>query len=177
MASDLALPLAQALLTCLCNASGVTNCCLRVGTAVVHDADLNTDLCCEGFAYVRLGTVFASDAFPEEDINRQADSNCPPPSWAVELVAGIVRCVPVGGENGEMPTCADWTSAAVQNFADAQALRAAACCFIQQVRDTNNPQLVGMSALIGRQEQGDPLGGCIERRMTITVQIPNCDCP
>jgi len=34
----------------------------------------------------------------------------------------------------------------------------------------------GMSIVIERQTQGSPNGGCVERSLTITVQMPNCDC-
>jgi hypothetical protein len=116
----------------------------------------------------------STDNFPQEDVNRQAEENCPIASWGVELRAGIVRCVPVGGENGEMPTCTEWTAAAIQDFYDAQTLRNTACCFIAAVRA--NEALLGMSAIIGRITVSGPLGGCIERSIGFTVQIPNCDC-
>jgi hypothetical protein len=35
----------------------------------------------------------------------------------------------------------------------------------------------GMGVLIGEQMQVDPQGGCIERNMTVMVQIPSdCEC-
>ncbi len=172
-------PIAQALLACLCaqaalNPSPPQNCCYRVGTEVAHDADQFTDLCCQGLAYVRLGDVFPStDNFPELDVNRQAQENCGIASWGVELTAGLLRCIPMP-EDGSMPTCADWNEAAAQNFADSATLRATACCFVASVRA--NPLLLGMSAIIGRQTQTSPLGGCIERSISLTVQVPNCDC-
>lgn len=171
-------PLATVLLNCLCAAvSGhpnpPLNCCLRVGIEVAHDVDLFTDLCCEGLAYARMGNVFPSTTFPEIDVQNQANSKCPWPSWAVELQAGIIRCVPTGTTTS-MPTCEEWTAAAVQDFADSQSLRQAACCFVAAVRA--DPVLLGMSAVVGRQEVSTPSGGCIERSFTITVQVPNCDC-
>lgn len=172
-------PLAQALLTCLCEQAALgpnppQNCCFRVGNEVAHDADQFTDLCCEGLAYVRLGDVFPStDNFPDLDVNRQAQENCGIASWGVELTAGLLRCVPMP-EDGTMPSCTDWNAAATQNFADSATLRATACCFVASVRA--NPLLLGMSAIIGRQSQSSSLGGCIERSIGLTVQIPNCDC-
>lgn len=172
-------PLGQALLDCLCEKVSLIpnppqNCCFRLGIEVAHDADLFTDMCCEGLAYVRLGEVYPStDGFPDEDVTRQATVNCGIGGWAVQLFMGIIRCAPMG-TNTSMPTCEEYTAAAVQNFVDSQALRATACCFIESVRNTE--LLLGYHAIIGRQTQGTILGGCIERSQVITVQVPNCDC-
>jgi hypothetical protein len=179
MAVDLVPDIANALLSCLCGAVNQApdppeQCCLRIGTQVTHDADLITDLCCTGLAYVRLGNLFPTTAFPNPDTTRQAITNCGIVSWGVELVAGIIRCAPVGDENGNMPTCEDWTAAAVQNFYDAQSLRRMVCCFVTSVRTIS--LMEGMSVIVGTQTQGDPLGGCVERSVNLTVQIPNCDC-
>lgn len=172
-------PLADQLLSCLCTQlssrpNPPANCCLRVGSQVNHDADLFVDLCCEGLAYVSVGDSWPTSQAPDLDVTNQAQDNCRIPSWAVEFRAGVVRCIPVGGENGEMPTCQEWTDAAIQGFYDASALRAAACCF--KAAANALPAMDGMSVVIGRQSTVDPLGGCIERNITVTVQIPNCDC-
>lgn len=172
------LPLAEALLACLCEAaSGNPNppehCCFRVGE-VAFDADMFTDLCCEGLAYVTLGGIYpSSDSFPEFDSVRQANAICAPASWAVELSMGILRCAPTGGTN-TMPSCDDWNDAFTQNAHDAQALRAAACCF----RSTAGTLLGmrGLSVVIGEQTQISPEGGCMGRTANMVVQIVNCDC-
>lgn len=180
LTGDLVQPLAQALLDCLCATVALApnppaHCCFRVGNEVAHDADLFGDLCCEGLGYVTLGDIYPStDSFPEQDIIRQAISRCGIASWAVSLKVGIVRCAPVGGPNGEMPSCIDWNTAATQNFSDAQVLRSVACCFINQI--TTMPIMNGMSVVVNRQIQSTPQGGCVERYLTIDVQIPNCDC-
>lgn len=179
MSDTLVQPMAEALLACLCAAvqeqeNPPLNCCLRVGTEVVADMDAIRDLCCEGLAYVSLGDQWVSvNSFPEQDIVRQANSRCGIGAWGIEFKIGIMRCIPVGG-NDTMPTCDDWTAAALNNFADAKSLRRTACCFISYVREA--PLLEGMSIVINRQTQGQPQGGCIERSMTISAQIPNCDC-
>lgn len=173
-------PLAEALLACLCEAiqeqdSPPLNCCLRMGTEVAADVDLFRDLCCEGLAYVALGDNWVSvNSFPEQDIIRQANSQCGIGAWAVDFKVGIMRCVP-SGANDTMPTCEDWTAAALLNMDDAKALRRTACCFISYVREA--PLLLGMSIVVGRQIQGGVQGACAERSMNVQVQIPNCDCP
>lgn len=172
-------PLMLAALECLCeavarNPNPPLNCCFRVGTQVIHDAGIFTDQCCEGIGYAMLGDLFpSSESFPEQDIVRQANSVCAPPSWAVNIKVGIIRCIPVGDE--EPMTCAQWDAAALQNIYDAESLIDASCCFRNYVT-TVNPHLTGMSVVIDRQVQGNPLGGCIERSLSLAVQIPNCEC-
>jgi hypothetical protein len=168
------------LLACLCEQTAQQpnppqHCCFRVGTEVAHDAGINVDLCCEGIAYVMLGDTFpSSGSFPEQDIVRQADAKCPPPTWAQVFKVGIIRCVPVG-DGFNPPSCTEWNEAALQNVADSIALRRTACCFRQFII-TNNEQFLGMSVVIERQSQGPIAGGCVERSMQITAQIPNnCD--
>ena len=156
--------------------------CYRVSTQIPFDMDKYQDMCCQGLGYVAIGGTWpSSDQFPEQDIQRQAQAVCSPPSWAQEIRMGLVRCVPVvtqgpGGEQGDMPTCAEWTAAAIENMWDTVVLRRAMCCFRAAIRDNLNPFWDGMSIVIDRQIQGPPLGGCIERYQTATVQWPNCDC-
>jgi hypothetical protein len=180
LSGDLVQPIADLLLSCLCTEvqradNPPANCCFRVGTEITQDVDLFHDLCCEGLGYVALGDIYPSvNSFPDQDIIRQANSRCGIVSWAVNFKVGIIRCSPVGGPNGEMPSCVDWTSAAQQNFVDAQVLRSVACCFLAAL--PNLPSMNGMSVVVNRQIQSNPQGGCIERYMTFDVQIPNCDC-
>jgi hypothetical protein len=155
------------------------NLCRRLDLQVAHDADLYTDLCCEGLAYVSFGDVFPSfSSFPEHDIgNQNLRGPCGIPAWAVAVRMGIVRCVPSGTDT-EMPTCADWDAVSRQQADDSQALRAAACCLRQRIVDTSDTPGIfwGMSATIGTQQQVQLQGGCVERNVTVMVQIPNCDC-
>lgn len=173
-------PLMNKLLECLCLYSqstegAPTHCCFRVGTEIAHDAGMLQDQCCEGIAYVALGdTYFSADSFPEQDIIRQAGSQCAPPTWAQAFKVGIIRCAPVGNEFVP-PSCTDWNLASRQNVIDAKTLRQVACCIRDYV--VNNSDLFfGMSLVIDRQTQGNPQGGCVERSMTLTAQFPNCDC-
>lgn len=151
--------------------------CFRVGGEVPHDLDQVRDLCCEGFGYVALGDTYpSSSSFPEQDIIRQANTVCPPPAWAQALKIGIVRCVPVMDNSmGAMPTCDEWTLAFQKNVIDTIALRQIACC-LRIWLNAQVGQLLGMSMVIERQVQGTPLGGCVERTMTVTLQHMNCDC-
>jgi hypothetical protein len=151
----------------------------RLDLQVAWDVDLWRDLCCEGLGYVSFGDVFPSwTGFPEPDVVNQANYGaCSPPAWAVQIRMGLVRCVPSGTDT-TMPSMADWNAASAQQTSDSQALRRASCCFRQRiVADSDTPgPFWGMSAVIGTQGQIQLQGGCVERNVTITVQIPNCDC-
>lgn len=169
--------MATLLLNCLCqavsgNADPPTHCCLRVGDQVAHDADLTTDLCCEGLAYVSVGDIFpVVDSFPEQSIVTQADQKCSFPSWAVNLKMGIIRCAPVSSTDGfNMPTCADWTTAALQSLVDAQSLAAAACCFKENWLVLEP----GFNVVIGVNSAAVPNGGCMERSLTLIAQASVC---
>lgn len=171
-------PIMVAARQCLCDASSVIpnppqHCCFRVGTQVIHDAGLFTDQCCEGIAYIMLGDLYPSAiSFPEQDIVRQATANCAPPTWAVQIKLGIIRCIDTG--DVDPMTCDQWNAAALQNIYDTKALINAACCFRSYILASE--RFLGMSVVIDRQVQGNPLGGCVERSLTISVQLPNCEC-
>ena len=82
------------------------------------------------------------------------------------------------GDENEGPSCIDWTGAALKTMGDAQVLRRVACCVISQINTDDeflDGNMLGMSVVVGRQEQGEPQGGCVERYMTIQIQIPNCE--
>ena len=172
-------PIMNAALACLCESvSTIPNppqhCCFRVGTEIIHDAGVSIDECCEGVAYVAFGDLFPSAmSFPEQDIIRQAQTNCAPVAWGMVLKIGLIRCIPVGGQ--DPLECASWNEAALQNIYDSVALTRTACCLRRYVVN-ENASLTGMSVVIDRQIQGNPLGGCVERFFTATIQIPNCEC-
>lgn len=155
--------------------------CFRVSTQIPFDMDKYQDMCCQGLGYVAIGGTWpSSDQFPEQDIQRQANAVCAPPSWAQEIRFGLVRCIPVGtqgtgAEEFGMPTCAEWTAAAIENMWDSVVLRKATCCYRNAVRTYPGGFFEGMSVVIDRQIQGPPLGGCIERYASVSVQYPNCD--
>lgn len=171
-------------LSCLCTAVAANpnpplHCAPRVGTEVIHDLGQYTDLCCEGLAYIMLGdTYLSSTSFPEQDIVQQFRGKCAPPTWAQVFKIGLVRCIETHGPSGpdEPVTDTQWNSASVQNLYDSQSLRKAACCFRNWVNGQVGTQFDDMNVAIGRITQGNPLGGCVERSLTITVQFPDVDC-
>lgn len=175
MADTILIPLANALLDCLettatANPDPPANFCLRAGTLVIHDINAQTSsdtTCCPGLGYVRIGRVFpSSQDFPSPDPHSE---KCLSVARAVELTAGIARCVP-GMGTPEGPSCADWTSAATHDADDIQALFSAACCWVQTTEFKSmrgRPFSIIDSNVV---QEGD----CIERFMTILVQIGRC---
>lgn len=171
------LPLANALLDCLETTAGANpdppaNFCLRAGTLVIHDVDAQASVdttCCPGLGYVRIGRVFPSSVdFPAPDPRSE---KCLSLARALELTMGIVRCVP-GMGTPEGPDCTDWTSAATHDANDIQALFDAVCCWtgtdaFKTIR--GRPFSIVESNVV---QSGD----CIERFLTILVQISKCGC-
>lgn len=178
---DLVLAAGQFLKTCLCDAVELSSappahCRFQVGLLGFAGIDLISDECCEGVAYVALGDVYpSSTSFPEMDFARQADQRCKITSWAAEFRLGIIRCAPTG-TNTQSPTDAAWNAAALLNFQDSQILRRASCCARLGIEEADpNQQFLGMSVVIGRQVQSPNGGGCVDRYVPITVQIPVCE--
>lgn len=172
--------LSAALLSCLCTAiSGMPSddrpqhCCYRVGTEPVHDVEMDQmdprDMCCEGLAYVLLRDVYpSSESFPDNDIIRQAQARCPFPAWGVGFRIGIVGCVPTEFD------CTPNNDGFITNLYRMQAINEAVCCFLEFTRASAT--FTGMSLVIERQVQGSTSGGCTERYVNLTAQIPNLDC-
>lgn len=167
------------LLNCLCAAvasrpNPPANCCYRTGDQIAEDADQFSDLCCEGLAYVSLGDIYPADDLVSrsQTATRQTARACPFPAWAVVFRIGIIRCSPVGGNDGSMPTCTDWNSSASQMFIDSAAIREASCCFRSYWFSTGDP---GMDVLIDRQSTNSPQGGCVERFGTLVAQFTNLE--
>lgn len=142
--------------------------CLRAGDQVLHDVDAGTGTdttCCPGLGYVRFGPAFPSSSFPEPDSTGTTRGKCQPLAWAAQLTMGVVRCVPGMGTTAG-PDCEDWTSAAVHDFNDFDALRETVCCWSEKIPRTRLWLVQGSDV----QMQAD----CIERTMTVLVAVPRC---
>lgn len=174
MADTQVLPLANALLACLVeqlalNPDPPANACLRAGQQVIHDVNLenSSDLvCCPGLAYVRIGTVFPSTDFPSPDTR---NDKCLSLARAAELTAGVVRCVPnMAAPAG--PDCTDWTTAAIHDANDMDALFKALCCWT----DTAEFKSVRGRRWAAQQSTVDQTADCIERMLTVLVDVRKC---
>ena len=175
MADTIILPLANALLTCLETTAGANpdppaEFCLRAGTLVIHDVDAQGSLdktCCPGLGYVKIGRVFPSSTeFPAPDPRSE---KCLSLARALELQLGIVRCVP-GLGTPEGPSCEDWTAAATHDADDIQALFSAVCCWVE----TTEFKLIRGRPFSIVESNVLQEGDCIERFMTVLVQISKC---
>jgi hypothetical protein len=173
MADTVILPAAQSLLACLAeqlalNPDPPAETCLRAGDTVLHDMDAGTGtdkVCCPGLAYVRIGQMYPSSTFPEPDTVPATQDGCFPAMWAVELVMGVVRCIPGMGSTAG-PTCADWTLVATHDANDLDAMRKALCCW--------QPTLRRGRLWLAQASTVEMTADCIERQLPVLLQIPKC---
>ena len=129
------------------------------------------DICCQGLGYVSIGDVWPSvSSFPDADIVRQVQGNCPPAAWGVQFRLGILRCT-TGIEL--QPSQPDEDSAFFQDLNDIEALMQAACCL--RTYFINDPQWLGYSVVIERMVKTIQ-GGCKDRYVPVSLQFPNCVC-
>jgi hypothetical protein len=168
----LLLPYAQSLLSCLCAAlSEQANppeiCCLRAGDEIIQDFGQEFDECCNGQAYVRV-VSFAPTGNPEAMFPAPSTDNavtgCGVPAWALNLEMGVFRCI----DTDHQLSCTDWTNVAIQQMADAKAIRVALCCWLAELEP--------MSVQIKDWTPKGPEGGCIGGIMNVAVEVVNCDC-
>jgi|WetSurMetagenome_2_1015567.scaffolds.fasta_scaffold00456_6 hypothetical protein len=141
------------------------NICIRPGDVVSVELSETRDECCEGLAWVRWSRAWPSSAgeFPDLDA---AVKPCGVKRWAIEFETGIARCVPTP-EPDEIVSCDNWNTVALQTFADAAALRRAACRYTA----SHPTRLVHL----GQQSPGSADGGCITTTLTVTISAKACD--
>lgn len=175
MADTQILPRAEDLLACLAaqlalNPNPPAEACLRAGNIVIHDVDGQGSLdkvCCPGLAYVRIGAKFPSSEFPNPDALAAKGKTCLPLQFGVELVMGVVRCIP-GMGTPEGPDCTDWNAVAAQDADDLQAMTSALCCWADEM-GPGRLWLAGTSTVAITAD-------CIERQWPVTMQVGKC-CP
>jgi hypothetical protein len=167
--SDLTvLPFAEELLTCLCAELALVSappqqCCLRTGETVFPAISLTEDECCSGLAWVRISSIFVSEAnFPEPDTEPRG--GCPPSWLGVQLEMGVARCAPTGSLSSN-PTCDEWTILSERVLEDAGAMRRAFCC----LNIDNSAKLLGAWTPLPTE------GRCAGGTVIVTIQVPNCD--
>lgn len=156
---------AQDLLSCLedqltssPNPIPVGNICLRVGE-VPFDFENGADLCCQGFAWVRVVRVYPSVRFPAQV---EDPVNCITTSWGVDLEMGVMRCMPFERD------CDIWTAATLLVDQDASSMRKALCCY--------RPTILSDLVLPGEWVPVGADGGCIGGTMQVSVQIDCGEC-
>jgi hypothetical protein len=171
--TDPVLPLADALLACLCAAVADTGnpvcaCCVHPGLSTPMDyCDCECSSGGNGQAWVRVNRIYPAGArFPQQSFEVEP---CKIPSWGVELVMGVYRCVATLDDDGRPPTCDQVEADATKILLDAAAMRVAAvCCFGTAEEDR--------TAIVGEWSPIGPNGGCAGGFMSVTVQFYDC-CP
>lgn len=159
-----ALPIAQLLMRCLCeavllNPKPPAQCGFRIGDSGEPLAGIQEDECCGGLAFVRVSRIYPSFNVPNQ--NPEAISCAM--VWAMELEMGIWRCVPVGTINAP-PTQAEWDQANIDQLNDFASLRDALCCFLNQ----RDQRTVGVTDWAPKS---DPEGGCFGSSLTLTAEL------
>lgn len=141
------------------------NFCIVPGTEIAEDVDpiAGTDLCCDGLGWVRIGDPYPSSNFPEPDA---VTTKCFPVAWAQPYEVGILGCYP-SGQLAAL-TCAQKNQLAVEDAARIQALKKAACCYGDTVRQRGRLWTIQSIGVQG------PRGNCISRVMSIVIQLPKC---
>lgn len=87
-----------------------------------------------GAATVRLVRVYPSSRFPDADINGTCTT-----LLVAEVVVTVLRCVPVGHDDGSNPSALEYTHWAQQQYADMAAMRRAiSCCFAGEHADLDH---------------------------------------
>jgi hypothetical protein len=174
MADTMVLPVAERLLSCLCElladtvGGPVCFCCLVPGQAPPPN-----DFCCgckegsEGQATVQIGPIFPTTRFPAEGVSEV--KNCRSFEWGVELIMTVYRCLPTLDSSGNAPSCEQQTAAVAKIADDAQAMMAAVMCC-----DWNTD---GLQIVPGRWTPLPNLGGCGGGTMSVKVLLGSKCCP
>jgi hypothetical protein len=141
-------------------------------------SDGTCDSECAGQLTVNLVDLTESTQFPSTGGSRSAPKlppGCVPPSYVVaEYVITLLRCVPVGYEDGSPPTPADMAAASRITLADtAVVYDALQCCLQGLVSSVGRP----LKYQLGRLRTLAVEGGCTGLEARVTLYFPSCPCP
>lgn len=159
-----ALPVAAAVLQCLCDAAELNpkppgQCGFRVGVTGEPLAGLAVDECCTGLAFVRVARTFPSNGVPAP---KPTPVRCNL-NWALELEIGIWRCSPLGTAS-RPPTQDEWDTLQADLLNDFATIRDVLCCVISQ-RDKDSVFVTEWAP------KSDPEGGCVGTSVTIQMDL------
>jgi hypothetical protein len=121
--------------------------------------------CCEGIASVRIGSIFPSTDFPNEDPRPVTAGG--PVAYAVELILEVIRCGVQPGPD-MAPADIDLTRDARRAQDDAAAMRRVATRLVDS--------RTVFDAAVGRWEPGSADGDCLSGTLTVTVQVECLEC-
>lgn len=178
MSDDLALPVAEALLGCLCDALAQTvrgpvcRCSLVPGEAPTVDVCCDCDGPGQGQGSVRLVQLYPTTAFPDPSVDLTMPAALL--SWAGVFELAVFRCVATVDDDGTAPSADELAADAAAVADDAAAMRTAVrCCF----PGTAAAGGCGSVVLPGPWSPSGPSGGCAGGQMTVTVDLGAHCCP
>lgn len=123
---------------------------------------------------VHLARIWPSSQFPDENRSVRGTPGCPQVSTtAAELVITLLRCSPVGSEDGCPPTCEELEAVARTVHVDTAVVHTALLCCLPHTAGRRGRRFVlGQSRTVG------PQGGCVGIEQRVTVALPGCGgCP
>lgn len=159
---DLASQLLIGLLDCACTALNASNSnCKCPCRKFINVGETAWDQCCpDGQLWANIERIFTYKTFPIAAANVEG---CQTP-LAADVVIGLIRCAPTMNTNGEAPTPDQLTNAAIEFYADAQAIyQGLICCLVP----TRRCQEFAM----GAQRFIGPRGGCVGVETRLTIQL------
>lgn len=168
--------LATSLLGCL---TGRLNECERpvCRSSLVPGVEAVWDVCCDccdedgnpanGQAWVRVVSIFPSDAFPSPLVEPVRCDH----GYGVTFELGVVRCVATMGDDGSPPCADDLNRDVAGLLADAHAMREAVdCCFAPTLGFDCGTWVPGSWSPVG------PSGGCGGGVLTVDVAFRPARC-
>lgn len=162
----------EALRECLCTEIEATSapvgcCCLMPG------ADVTADSCETGQAWVRLAQLYQlGPQFPAPATGLEPGPCGAGYGWAGVFELGVLRCMPLPDERGNLPSCDEYSAVARLVQADAHAMRRAVLCCDWRTACSapDNRILVGTWSPLG------PDGNCVGGVLTVTMELFGCIC-
>lgn len=165
-----ALPIAQTLLACLCEAladrpepPGV--CCLRGGDHVSPMTSTLTDECCNGLGWVRIVGTSRADAFD----STPTGAGCLNHMRVTTLELGVVRCMPTPGPDA-LVSCDQWSNVVAQMESDHAGMEEAVCCLVAGSGILGDPD-IQVQDYVPRGPDANCIGGTLQ--ITVTY---GCTC-
>lgn len=155
----------KALHSCLCaqieaDGHGVCACIIAVGEAVLADYASSDECGVCGMGWVRL-----TESYPSVQLGaaNQQPGNCEVMLGA-DFEIGIMRCSPVGDEEGNPPDPSEWAALSEFVAADIDTMRRAILCC--------NNSLDNTDIMLGQYTPVGPQGGLVGGVWTLAVQVP-----
>lgn len=147
------------------------------GRMCVHAGAVAWDDCECGQLIVSLVDKFESGTFPNPwtATENAGARKCGAPLFVYHYTVSMLRCAPIGGENGEPPPCTEITNAARVTIEDAWAVLAGlSCCLCEgSVRDPVTGVRLFQSYWIAPQTMIGPEGGCQGSAVDVYIGVPN----